>query len=72
VCVFEAVLFCPLGIARGRASIELGVLVAEHKTHFDVWMLLFDEQVFLSISDSKSSLAFDKKMPTFRGDFEVG
>ena len=57
----KAVLFSPFGIARWRASIELGVGVAKHKTYLDVWMLFFDEQVFLPIINSPATLSFDKE-----------
>lgn len=61
----------PIAVASWASFVEFGVLIAEHEPYVDAWVLFPNEQVFLSVIDSPTALAFDIKIAALFRQLEV-
>lgn len=58
-------------VCRGRSLVQTCVLVREDKADVDVWELLFDQQVFLTVLDRPDPFGLDKEKAPWLRELKV-
>ena len=64
-------LLAPVGVRSWATFIKFGFGTTKDKSNFDVWALLFDQKMFLSITYREDAFSFDIKSAVSIAHFKV-